>query len=222
MYSDQPEGTVAGQPPLLLVHSVNAAASAAEIAPLFAHYRRQRAVYALELPGFGFSDRSDRPYTPRLMTDALHAAIAIIQAEQGGTAVDVLAVSLAGEFAARAKCEAPHSIRRLALVSPTGFRGAKLRYGRAGSTLGMPWLYRLFTWNGWRQGIFNTLTRPGVVRYFCSALGAARPLTKRCGAIAYTPPGSLERPTRPFILCRLFCSVPTSTPCTKRSTARSG
>ena len=166
LYSDQPKGAGSGLPPLLLVHSVNAAASAAEIAPLFAHYRQQRAVYALELPGFGFSDRSDRPYTPRLMTDALHAAIAIIQAEQGGTAVDVLAVSLAGEFAARAKCEAPHSIRRLALVSPTGFRGAKLRYGRAGSTLGLPWLYRLFTWNGWRQGIFNTLTRPGVVRYF--------------------------------------------------------
>lgn len=166
LYSDQPEGAGSGLPPLLLVHSVNAAASAAEIAPLFAHYRQQRAVYALELPGFGFSDRSDRPYTPRLMTDALHAAIATIQAEQGGTAVDVLAVSLAGEFAARAKCEAPHSIRRLALVSPTGFRGTKLRYGQAGSTLGLPWLYRLFTWSGWRQGIFNTLTRPGVVRYF--------------------------------------------------------
>ncbi len=166
LYSDRPEGIGVGLPPLLLVHSVNAAASAAEIAPLFAHYRQQRAVYALELPGFGFSDRSDRPYTPRLMTDALHAALTAIQAEQGGAAVDVLAVSLAGEFAARAKCEAPHSIRRLALVSPTGFRGTKLRYGQAGSTLGLPWLYRLLTWSGWRQGIFNTLTRPGVVRYF--------------------------------------------------------
>ncbi len=166
LYSDRTEGRGVGLPPLLLVHSVNAAASAAEIAPLFAHYRQQRAVYALELPGFGFSDRSDRPYTPRLMTDALHAALTAIQAEQGGAAVDVLAVSLAGEFAARAKCEAPHSIRRLALVSPTGFRGTKLRYGQAGSTLGLPWLYRLLTWSGWRQGIFNTLTRPGVVRYF--------------------------------------------------------
>ncbi len=166
LYSDRTEGRGVGLPPLLLVHSVNAAASAAEIAPLFAHYRQQRAVYALELPGFGFSDRSARPYTPRLMTDALHAALTAIQAEQGGAAVDVLAVSLAGEFAARAKCEAPHSIRRLALVSPTGFRGTKLRYGQAGSTLGLPWLYRLLTWSGWRQGIFNTLTRPGVVRYF--------------------------------------------------------
>jgi pimeloyl-ACP methyl ester carboxylesterase len=47
-------------PPMLLVHSVNASASAAEMAPLFDYYRQSRSVYALDLPGFGFSDRSDR------------------------------------------------------------------------------------------------------------------------------------------------------------------
>jgi pimeloyl-ACP methyl ester carboxylesterase len=78
----------------------------------------------------------------------------------------VLAVSLSSEFAARAKCEAPQTIRRLALVSPTGFSGRKLRYGPAGGTLGLPWLYRLLTMDFWRQGIFDALTRPGVIRYF--------------------------------------------------------
>ena len=100
------------------------------------------------------------------MLDALHAALAIIQSENGGKVADVLAVSLSTEFAARAKYEAPHSIRRLALVSPTGFRGKKLRYGPAGGTLGLPWLYRLLTLDFWRQGIFNSLTRPSVIRYF--------------------------------------------------------
>ncbi len=100
------------------------------------------------------------------MTDALHAALAVMKSEQGAAAADVLAVSLSSEFAARAKCEAPHSIRRLALVSPTGFSGRKLRYGPAGGTLGLPWLYRLLTMDFWRQGIFDALTRPGVVRYF--------------------------------------------------------
>jgi pimeloyl-ACP methyl ester carboxylesterase len=123
-------------------------------------------VYALELPGFGFSDRSDRAYTPRLMTAALHAALAVIRSAHGGEAADLLAVSLSSEFAVRAKCEAPHSIRRLALVSPTGFSGRKRRYGPAGGTLGLPWLYRLLTLQIWRQGIFNSLTRPGVIRYF--------------------------------------------------------
>jgi pimeloyl-ACP methyl ester carboxylesterase len=166
IYSAGPQGEASGLPPLLLIHSINAAASAAEVEPLFTHYRQQRPVYAIELPGFGFSDRSDRSYTPRLMTDALHAALAIIQSENGSKVADVLAVSLSTEFAARAKYEAPNSIRRLALVSPTGFRGKKLRYGPAGGTLGLPWLYRLLTLDFWRQGIFNSLTRPSVIRYF--------------------------------------------------------
>ena len=166
IYSAGPQAQANSLPPLLLVHSINAAASAAELAPLFEHYRQHRSVYALELPGFGFSDRSDRAYSPRLMTDALHAALRLIQSEQNGQAADVLAVSLSGEFAARAKCEAPQSIRRLALVSPTGFSGRKRRYGPAGGTLGLPWLYRLLTLKLWRQAIFNGLTRPGVIRYF--------------------------------------------------------
>jgi pimeloyl-ACP methyl ester carboxylesterase len=153
-------------PPLLLVHSVNAAGSAAEVAPLFAHYRQQRAVYALDLPGFGCSERTDRPYTVRLMTDALQWALAVIQAESGGVAADVVALSLSCEFAARASCETPQLIRRLAMVSPTGFSRKKRRYGPAGSVVGPPWLLRMFRWPRWSEGVYRTLTRPGVIRYF--------------------------------------------------------
>src|SRR5258707_11557150 len=46
-----------GGRPLVLIHSINAAASAYEMQPLFLHYRSKRSVYALDLPGFGFSDR---------------------------------------------------------------------------------------------------------------------------------------------------------------------
>ena len=166
LYSAMPEDVDRGLPPLLLVHSVNAAGSAAEVAPLFAHYRQQRAVYALDLPGFGFSDRSDRPYTVRLMTDALQAALRAIHAEQAGVAVDVLAVSLACEFAARLAVEAPQLIRRLAMVSPTGFSRKKRRYGPAGSVVGPPWLLRLLRWPRWSEGVYRTLTRPAVIRYF--------------------------------------------------------
>src|SRR5690606_14489158 len=45
---------------VVLVHSVTAAASAYEMRPLFEALRGSRPVYALDLPGFGFSDRSDR------------------------------------------------------------------------------------------------------------------------------------------------------------------
>ena len=38
--------------PLLLVHSINAAGSAYEMKPVYDHFRSQRAVYAIDLPGF--------------------------------------------------------------------------------------------------------------------------------------------------------------------------
>jgi hypothetical protein len=38
--------------PLVLLHSINAAASAFEMGPLFEHYRASRPVYALDLPGY--------------------------------------------------------------------------------------------------------------------------------------------------------------------------
>ena len=166
LYHAGPDGESAGLPPLLLVHSVNAAGSSAEMAPLFQHYRRDRVVYSIDLPGFGFSDRSERGYSPQLMTDALIAVLAHLRSSLGVQAVDVAGLSLAGEFVARAQCQKPDWVRRVALISPTGFSRSKRRYGPPGSTLSVPWLYRLFTWPGWSQGIYKTLTRPGVIRYF--------------------------------------------------------
>ncbi|GAB5492156.1 MAG: hypothetical protein Phog2KO_23710 [Phototrophicaceae bacterium] len=49
--------------PLVLLHSINAAANAYEMQPLFEHYQDDRPVYVLDLPGFGFSDRSNRDYS---------------------------------------------------------------------------------------------------------------------------------------------------------------
>ncbi|MDE2147226.1 MAG: alpha/beta hydrolase [Burkholderiales bacterium] len=158
---------VAGSgPPLLLVHSVNAAASAAEVRPLFEHARTHRQVYALDLPGYGHSDRRARAYTPRLMTDALHAAAAQIRRRCGPGPVDALAVSLSCEFLARAAAERPAEWRRLALVSPTGFNGTRPRRGPPGGTLAKPRLLALLNVPLWSDALFRGLTRPGVVRYF--------------------------------------------------------
>jgi len=161
---------VAGNgPPLMLVHTVNAAASAAEVRPLHEHYCASRTVFSIDLPGYGHSDRSDRPYTPRLMTDALHALVTQIRARCGAAPIDALAASLSCEFLARAAAEAPASFRSLSLVSPTGFRGGQARRRARGSTLAMPWLLR--TLRGppalqWGGAVFRSLTRPGVIRYF--------------------------------------------------------
>jgi pimeloyl-ACP methyl ester carboxylesterase len=101
----------------VLLHSINAAASSYEMKPLFERYRGRRRVYALDLPGFGFSDRSDREYTPELYVRAMLEFLD----SQVGAAADVIALSLTSEFAARAALSRPEFFRTLTLISPTGF-----------------------------------------------------------------------------------------------------
>jgi pimeloyl-ACP methyl ester carboxylesterase len=106
-----------GGPPLVLVHSLNAAPSAVEMKPIFDRFRGERPVFALDLPGFGRSERGDRDYTPELLADAVD--------ELTGSAVkgraDVVALSLGAEIAARAIVAAPERYSSLCLISPTGF-----------------------------------------------------------------------------------------------------
>ena len=158
--------TEASEPPLLLVHSVNAAGSAYEVGPVFGPLAATRAVYALELPGFGFSERRQRLYTPQLMTSAVLAMAAQIRADHAGARVDALALSLSCEFLARAAVEAPDAFGHLALISPTGFDRREPRDGPPGSNRGMPALYKTFTGGPWSRGLFNLLTSRVSIRYF--------------------------------------------------------
>lgn len=152
--------------PLLLVHSVNAAASAFEVRPLFDHYGPLRPTYTFDLPGFGLSDRSSRVYDPRRMTDALLAVVAQIRAAYPGVALDALAVSLGCEFLARAAAEEPSAFRSIALVSPTGFAGNKPRNGPPGSTFEVPGVHAVLSIPFLSDALFGALTRPRVVRFF--------------------------------------------------------
>jgi pimeloyl-ACP methyl ester carboxylesterase len=152
--------------PILLVHSVNAAASAKEMAPLYERLRLSRPVYAIDLPGFGHSERSARTYTPRLMTDAIHAMRDEIRREHPGRPVDLVALSLSCEFAARAASERPDDWRSLALVSPTGFESRSQRYGPPGSTLDKPWVRSVFGNPLWGAKLFRLLTTRPSVRFF--------------------------------------------------------
>jgi pimeloyl-ACP methyl ester carboxylesterase len=152
--------------PLLLVHSVNAAGSAYEVAPLYEHYGKRRKVYALDLPGFGFSERSDRDYTPRLMTDAIHAMVAEIRRIHGDAPIDVLALSLASEFVARAASEAPEAFRSVALISPTGFDRNTPERAPPGSTRARPGLRNALSIPLWSRAVFDLLTSKPSIRYF--------------------------------------------------------
>lgn len=152
--------------PMLLVHSVNAAASAYEMRPLYQHYKRYRPSYALDLPGFGLSDRSSRRYTPRLFTDAVLVATEEVRRRHDGVPIDVVGLSLGCEFVARAAYEEREAYRSLALVSPTGMSGQRRREGPAGSVVGSEFVHTVLAARLWRRLLFGLLTRPKVVRYF--------------------------------------------------------
>lgn len=152
--------------PLLLVHSINAAASAYEILPIYKNYATSRPVYALDLPGYGQSERAERVYTPRLMIEAILAVVAEIRERHGAKPIDVMALSLSSEFLARAAVEHPDLFRSIALVSPTGFDRRGPRLGPPGSDRGMPAVYKAVTIRLWRRFLFDMLTSRVSIRYF--------------------------------------------------------
>ena len=167
-YLDGPPSPAAGAAPapMLLVHSVNAAASAYEVKPLFDHYRGSRPVLAIDLPGYGFSERSERVYTARLMTDAVLAAAAWLSRRCGGVPVDAVGVSLAAEFVARAAVEQPALFRSAALVSPTGFDRRGPYLGPPGSDRGKRWLLTMLGRAPWSEAVYRGLTKRSVIRWF--------------------------------------------------------
>jgi pimeloyl-ACP methyl ester carboxylesterase len=177
LYGEPADSSGDAAPPLLLVHSVNAAATAYEMKTLFEHYQGKRTAYALDLPGFGLSDRSDRKYTPRLMTDAIHAAVREIQSNHNDAAIDLVALSLGCEFAARAATETPNAFRSVALISPTGFDKRAARAAQnAGkeSTRAMPWLHGVLSFPLWKRGFFSALTSRASIRFFLQKTWGAK------------------------------------------------
>jgi pimeloyl-ACP methyl ester carboxylesterase len=122
--------------PLVLLHGVHAVASARDMAPLFDAFRGQRPVYALDLPGFGASDRSAAATRPEVMERAILHMLRRVYVPGGA---DVVALSLSGEYATRVAVEHPELVHALALLSPTGFKlrsemGRVERAARAGRT----------------------------------------------------------------------------------------
>lgn len=153
-------------PPILLVHSINAAASAYEMRPLALALEGRR-VYVPDLPGFGFSDRSNRDYSIRLYVDAIHDMLDVIAGDHGPGAVDAAALSLSSEFLARAAVERPEGFRTLAMITPTGFeRGSSKRRGGTGSSREVPGLYKALTVPPWRTGLFNLLVSRRSIGFF--------------------------------------------------------
>jgi pimeloyl-ACP methyl ester carboxylesterase len=202
-YADR---AAAGRPrgrPLLLIHSVNAAASAYEMRPIFDHFRGQRPVYALDLPGYGFSERTDRAQSP----EAYAQAIVDVIAQQIGEPVDAIALSLGGEFAARAALQQPDFFHSLTLISPSGFNPAgegrstqrAVQAGRADSA------YRALANPLWGRALFDLIATRRSIEFFLkqSFVGAVPPALIDYSYATAHQPGAHYTPLR-FIGGLLF------------------
>ena len=111
--------------PLVLLHGIHAAASAFEMRSLFLEFRGERPVYALDLPGFGFSQRGGMPYTVQTYVRAIEHLLRHIATERPEGRADVVALSLTSEYAAQVASALPELVHSLVLISPTGFESVK-------------------------------------------------------------------------------------------------
>lgn len=189
--------------PLVLIHSINAAASAYEMRPIFEHYRKSRPVYALELPGFGFSERSDRSYSPTLYKDAI---IDFLTAKLDEPA-DVITLSLSGEFAARAALEHPDLFHTLTMISPSGFtaRENKVASQQASESQTSDTLYQTFANPLWSQAFYDLIATKTSVHYFLqqSFEGAVDPGLENYSYLSSHQPGARFAPLY-FVSGKLF------------------
>ena len=184
--------------PLVLIHSVNAAASAFEMKPLFERFGDERPVYALELPGFGFSERTKRDYTPALFAEAVLEFLEHMLSGRGGESADVVALSLSGEFAARAALRAPERFNSLTLISPTGL-DERARDG------GNETFYRVASRPLWARAFYDLIATPASIHYFLqgSFVGEVPEDLERYSYLTSHQPGAEHVPLR-FISGKLF------------------
>jgi pimeloyl-ACP methyl ester carboxylesterase len=102
-------------PPLLMVHGV--ASRAADAAPILRPLMKHRRIYALDLLGYGESDKpADADYSVAMQTDIVRRFAEAMEISQG----DVIGISMGGWVALKYAAERPERVRRLVLVSSAG------------------------------------------------------------------------------------------------------
>jgi len=149
-------------PTVLLVHSINASANCFEMRRPFADLQRDYHVVAIDLLGYGDSDRPDMVYSAQIYADLL----ADVARELGGVAC-LYAVSLSSAFACIAAAEHADVIERVVLVCPTGLVDLVVP-GNVGGA------YRLL--HGWfGAGAYRLLTSRASLRYFLRSMAYHKP-----------------------------------------------
>jgi len=117
-------------PPLVFIHGVGAGASSFMWRKNFDDLARDFRVYALDLLGFGFSDKpAAASYSADLYVDLITDFIR----EVSGYPVNIIASSLGAAYAIRVADEHPELINSMVLNGPAGSDALNRRPGMAGA-----------------------------------------------------------------------------------------
>ncbi len=103
--------------PILLVHGLHMSAGLHDMLPIFDAFRTSRLVYSIDLPGFGGSEKTDRPYRPSLYS----AAITDFIKNKIGQPCHVVTLGNSSEYAAVAAHEEPDLFKSIIMINPSGF-----------------------------------------------------------------------------------------------------
>ena len=152
--------------PVLLVHGINAAASSYEMQKLFAGLSQSRRVYAIDLLGFGLSDRPGRAYTATDYVDLIDDFLRDVVQQPAA----IVASSLSAAYAVTVAARAPERVASLLLICPTGLQRladpAGTQQKLIGAILRTPIL---------GSGLFNLLVSRPSLRYFLAERTYADP-----------------------------------------------
>lgn len=141
-------------PPILLVHSIHAAASSFEMRKIHSELADQFTVYTLDLLGFGLSDRPAVHYDAELYITLIHDFVRDVIREP----TSVLASSLSAAHVIENAARNPKSFETLIMVAPTGLELATASPSTAGRL--RYWIFR-FPIVG--SSLFNLLTRRAAI-----------------------------------------------------------
>jgi pimeloyl-ACP methyl ester carboxylesterase len=187
--------------PLLLVHNPNAGGSAWEWRKVFPELANRYTVYAIDLLGYGLSEKPNIDYTGAIFADLVNDFLIDVIDRPA----DVVGSALSASYLVNTAVRRPESIKHLALTNPTGAatRVPDALAGVARSVVRSP-LLGTSIYNGMvsMSGIRNELMRhlyydpdfatPDVVNYLYTA--AHQPGSRNAAAALLA--GRLDLPMR--------------------------
>jgi len=125
-YFPTPEGDIfykkmGDGPPLLLIHAIGAGCSSFEWRNVWEPLAEKNTVYAVDLLGFGKSDKPAIEYNPELFIGMISDFCkSVLKVGDGRGECDVIATSLSAAYVIALSQRDPSLFHRLVLVCPTG------------------------------------------------------------------------------------------------------